>query len=246
MLIYVHGLRMTHQDVIESHRSLYNNMLALQLQMPFFSKVISLLKYWVGYSMEEAYSSHCPYDAIIGYSWPSFNHAAYYYKAKENATNLAPKFAQEIAKITAIAKKTDIMAHSMGNLIVFEALSKHARPEISIDHVYSIAAALPHDCLSVKMGYQKALERCRNLFIFHSKNDSALNWPYYIVESSSLALGLIGPKLIADNSSKVKVINASDVIKGHSDYISSDKFYNYLLKIHNNELDFTENHFILS
>ncbi|MEW3852036.1 hypothetical protein QOZ73_32880, partial [Pseudomonas aeruginosa] len=88
------------QDVIESHHSLYSNMLALQLPMSFFSKIASLLKYWVGYSLEEAYSSHCPYDAIIGYSWPSFDHAAYYYKAKENATTLAPKFAQEMAKIT--------------------------------------------------------------------------------------------------------------------------------------------------
>ena len=105
---------------------------------------------------------------------------------------------------------------------------------------------LPHDFWSTTKGYQKALACCQNLFIFHSQNDSALNGPYYLTEASSLAFGLIGPKLITNNSAKVKVINVSDVLKGYSDYISLDKFYNYLLKIHNRELDSTENHFILS
>ncbi len=243
VLVYVHGLQNTRDDVVKSHAHLKENLFALQLNLPFYSKVTSLIKYYLGYGAENAYANHRPYDAIIGYSWPSFDREVYYYSAQDHAKILAPKFAHQLAQISHVAKKTDVMAHSMGNLLLFEALSRHSPKGLAVDNIYSVAAAVPHDSLNPSHKYAKVLNFCKSLFVFHSNCDYALGWPYYLAESSTFALGLKGPECPLPHPLNLKVIDSSDVIKGHSDYFSSNDFYRYLLKIHNQELDSEQNHF---
>lgn len=235
VLIYVHGLQTVHEELILSNQSLQAKISNLQLKMGYYERIKCLFMRLIGYSQEELKSRYLPYDAIIGYSWPSYDHPAYYHYAKEHAKQLAPRFAQEVQKIAQVSSKADIMAHSMGNLLAFEALTHHVSDDVNINHFYSLAAALPHDCIYHNVGYHKMLERCQDLFIFHSQHDEALSWPYYLAEAATWALGLVGPAASPKKSKKVKVIDASDYIKGHSDYISSDQFYQHLLELHNQE-----------
>lgn len=237
VLVYVHGLQTNHRKLMDSQELLVQNFSQLKVKMPLWNSIKGHLMYFLGYSEEEAYSGECPYDAIIGYSWPSFDHFGYYYEAKKHALTLAPKFAQEIQKISSIAQRTDIMAHSMGNLVVFEALASPSSDSIAIDNIYSLAAALPHDCFIKNTTYSKILKCCKYIFVFHSKHDLALNWPFSIVEKTAQALGLNGPATATEHQHQIKAINASNVVKGHSDYLLSKSLYEYLLKLHNNEVD---------
>ncbi len=212
----------------------------MKLNLPFYSRLKSLFKYFIGYTEQQAYSNHQPYDAIIGYSWPSFDNETYYFNAKKNAKELAPRFAKQLELICTVTQKVDIIAHSMGNLLLFETLTKHGSQKIEIDHIYSTAAAVPHNSLSSPYTYSHVLNYCKKIFVFHSKHDFALGWPYYLAERASLALGLVGP---LTSSPKIKVVDTSEVIKNHSDYLISKQFYEYLLKIHNQELNYEQTHF---
>ena len=240
VLVYVHGLKTTQSDVIESHDCIKKHISALQLNLPFYSRLKSLFKYIIGYTEQQAYSNHQPYDAIIGYSWPSFDNETHYYNAKKHAKELAPRFAKQLELISTTTQKVDVMAHSMGNLLLFETLAKHGSHNIKIDHIYSVAAAVPHNSLNSPNIYSRVLDYCKKVFVFHSKHDYALGWPYYLAEGTALALGLVGT---LTSSPKIKVVDTSKVIKGHSDYLTSKEFYEYLLKIHNQELDYEESHF---
>ena len=240
VLVYIHGLRTTKEDVLKSHSHMIEHISKHSLNLPFYSRLKSLIKYYTGYSKHEAYSNHRPYDAIIGYTWPSYESEAYYYNAKKKAKRLAPRLAKHLHDLSEKAKKVDVLAHSMGNLLLFEALSKYSSEKTRIDHIYSVAAAVPADSLHPNNPYQRVLNFCKNLFVFHSGHDYALGWPYYLAEGTTLALGLVGSQKVA---SKLKVIDSSEAVKGHSDYLSSKEFYSYLLKIHNQELNLDESYF---
>ncbi|MCH9632226.1 MAG: hypothetical protein S4CHLAM6_05560 [Chlamydiae bacterium] len=240
VLVYIHGLKNTKDDVVKSHADIEENVSALKLNLSLYSRFKSIMKYFLGYSQQEAYSNHQPYDVIIGYSWPSFDNETYYYNAKIHAKKLAPRFAKQLEQISKTTQKVDVLAHSMGNLLLFETLSKHGSPDIKINHIYSIAAAVPHNSLDSQHVYSRVLDYCKNIFVFHSKHDYALGWPYFLAEKAVLALGLVGPLSL---SQKIKVVDTSKVIKNHSGYLSSKEFYEYLLKIHNEEFDNEQSHF---
>lgn len=245
VLVYVHGLRNTKEDVFSSYRDIRENISNLSLSQSYYSRFKNFIKYYLGNGED---SSQLPYDVIIGYSWPSFDHESYYYDAKKHAKKLAPRFSNHLQKLCKSAKKVDVMAHSMGNLLLLESLSKYPSPMIKLDHIYSIAPAVPNTCLNPSHAFSKALHLCNFLFVFHTQNDYALGWPYYLAEKQTYALGLVGPEYSEKSKlhPKVKSINSSDVIHGHSDYFISEEFYNYLLKIHNKELDFENSHFEIS
>lgn len=245
ILVYVHGLKNTEDDVFSNYTSIRENISNLSLSQSYYSRFKNLMKSYLGFPTA---TPEMPYDVIIGYSWPSYDHESYYFDAKKHAKELAPRFSKHIEKLSQSAKKLDIMAHSMGNLLLFESLSKHPSPKIKIDHIYSIAPAVPNTCLNPEHPFSNTLNVCNLLFVFHTKNDYALGWPYYLAEKQTYALGLVGPHANENLKlhPKVKSIDSTQAINGHSAYFTSDDFYKYLLKIHNQELDFEKSHFEMS
>lgn len=241
VLVYIHGLRTQEADVLESFSHIKTNLLDIAIKPTLYERFKAFIKHYLGYT--DAYNIYKPYDVIIGYSWPSFNHESYYYKAKGHASSLSSKLAKHLESITKSASKVDVIAHSMGNYLLFEAL-KLAPANLKIDHIFSIAAAVPFDSLHSKGEYSKVLDSCKHLFVFHSKHDFALGWPFYLAEGSKRALGLLGPHKI--ECLKLKSVDTSAHVKGHSDYFASRLFYQYLSKIYNQELDLdTSSHFTI-
>lgn len=243
VLVYIHGLKNTEKELYEAYHLLKKNITPIALEESYCSKFKNLLKYYLGY--ETSNIDKKPYDAIIGYSWPSFDHESYYFQAKEHAFKIAPKLGKHLVKLSNSAKKVDIMAHSMGNLLLFEAISRNSNPDLKINNIYSIAAAVPDSSLSQDGHYSNVFDFCKNLFVFHSKHDFALSWPFFFAENRSTALGLLGPKQSTpvNLNRKLKVVDSSEFIKGHSDYLINIDFFNYLFKLHKEELEFENSMF---
>lgn len=226
VLFFIHGFNNTEKDLSSHYQVLENQLCKIKVEISLFERLKCLLWRCMGYSAQEAYASYQPYDVIIGYSWPSYHNESYYFHAKKNAKEVSNKLFTHLSQITNSAKKVDIMAHSMGNYLLFESLLKNSETPVKINHIYSIAPAVHDNTLNENGKYRKIIDRCAKLFIFHSHHDAALNWPYYIAEQGNQALGLLGPNFNkSDHHPKIQVINCSDIVKGHSQYLITDDFY---------------------
>ncbi len=248
ILVYVHGLKNTLEDVLLSHQALHRNISPLTIKTSYYQRIKSVFMYYVaGYSESEAYQNQRPYDVFINYSWPSYDNEFYYYSAKEHAKVLSPRLADHLHKLSGVAQEVDVMAHSLGNFLLFEALSHPNGEALKLKNIYSLAASVPNNSLTQGGCHAKALDTCQNLFVFHCKDDFALDLPFTLVEPGAPALGLIGPACPQnqDLNHKLKVVNSAPYIQRHSDYFTNKDFFNTLLMIQNQELDFQNSHFQL-
>lgn len=234
VLVLIHGLKNPRADLLSSYRAAHFN--ASQLSSTFNESYLNRVKRFVYDYLGFWEPDHIkPYDAVIGISWPSYDHETYYYKAKENARAVAPKVADHLHELTTLAKEVDVIAHSMGNLVLFEALATERESSIPLNHIFSIAAAVPQKSLNSNERYGSVASHCQKLFVLYSKNDEALGWPYYIAEGGKVALGLVGANHTFSMLSNVTSVDCSQIVKKHSDYFANHKFYKFIEKHHNGE-----------
>jgi len=234
ILVLIHGLKNPRDKLLSSYRAAQSNV--SQLSSTFDESYLNRIKRFVnGYLVFWEPDHKTPYDAVIGISWPSFDHETYYYKAKENAKAVAPKVARHLHEVASLADEVDVIAHSMGNLVLFEALTEKKETSISLNHIYSIAAAVPKNSLNSEERYGNVANQCQKLFVLYSKNDEALAWPYYLAEAGKIALGLEGANHKSSLLSNVTSVNCTQIINSHSDYFPNYKFYQFIEKHHNGE-----------
>lgn len=171
-----------------------------------------------------------PFDATIGYVWPGFSSHLEYLNAKKNTALAAPKFREFLEKIHRIALRVDVVAHSLGNRLVLDALNENKTRYPLIHNFLSVAPAVEEDSIFKGQIFYLSTELCRNMYVFFSKQDDVLKWIFPFPELSS-ALGYLGdsnPKKLPKN---VQTVDCSAIVNGHDDYLFSKPVYAYVKKV---------------
>jgi esterase/lipase superfamily enzyme len=155
------------------------------------------------------------YDAVLGYFWPGYGNPLAYYFAKDNAEKLSSRMTANLNALAAHAQKVDVMAHSMGNLILLRALSKTSTTPVQ--NFYSLAAAVDEDSIEKRHSYYSATQQCKDLYVFHSDEDEALRIAFKIAEFDE-ALGEDESIDLLKMPKNVQFIDCTSFVDGHSGY----------------------------
>ncbi len=237
VLVLIHGLKNLRDEVLESYSSTSKQVAEIlyQREPSLLDRIQGFIFQLTGFWQP---SSSQAYDAVVGISWPSFTHELYYYHAKNNAQELAPKVAAHLCEISKIAKHVDVLAHSLGNFMLFEALKTEAADALKLHHIYSLAAAVPQHTLNQGGRYEQVAQKCKRLFILFSKHDEALHWPFYLAEGGEVALGLSGADHHKPIASNVTSVDCSKIAAHHSAYLQQPLFYQFIETTHNQPLPY--------
>jgi esterase/lipase superfamily enzyme len=170
------------------------------------------------------------YDFIIGYLWPGDDSSLKYYDAKLHVSKLATTMRSHLEFLSDSAAKVDVLAHSMGNRLMFEALNyQFNMTKKIVNNFYSLAAAVDDESIETNEKYYLSVQNCEKMFIFYSKRDDVLKWYYSLVEWDK-ALGYEGaenPKKLPEN---VELINYTNLISQHSQYFTILPVYEFIKK----------------
>lgn len=205
----------------------------------FTGKKVLLLVHGFNNTAEEALATYSEinkhlstlglYDTIIGYLWPGYNSRTEYFSAEKNAETLAARLRLHLSLLATFAIKVDLLAHSMGNRLVLEALesdSKHQKRKL-INNFYSLAPAVNEDSIDKNQTYYHSTEQCKKMFVFHSDHDEVLKVLYTIAEKSK-ALGAQGDMAPVLTPKNVQFIDCSDFVDGHSGYFTVASLYTFI------------------
>jgi esterase/lipase superfamily enzyme len=174
----------------------------------------------------------CTYDKIIGYVWPSYDEAMEYFEAQKNITRLTPRLRALLQKFNAMGCKVDVIAHSMGNRFLLEALNNKPSgdsPKL-VENFFSVAPAVDNEAVDRGGDFYDATFHIENMFVFFSERDDVLRW-FYVLPEMDDALGYKGSQnrnKLADN---VQLIDCTAVIESHAGYLFSLPMYNYLYEV---------------
>jgi esterase/lipase superfamily enzyme len=177
------------------------------------------------------------YDVIIGYVWPGYQNTLEYYAAKENAHRLAKRLRSQLGHLSAATAHIDVLAHSMGNRLVLEALNVQPVKPLKkiVQNFYSLAAAVDGESIEKNQKYYNATLRCQNIYVFYSKRDDVLKF-YYAIAEFDEALGYEGTESRKKLPRNVQLLDCSLFIKEHSQYFTALPFYEFIRKQRFHEL----------
>lgn len=168
------------------------------------------------------------YDLVIGYLWPGDDSPLEYYDAKLHVLRLAKVMRSHLQFLSGSAARVDVLAHSMGNRLIFEALNDHSNGGKKLVHnLYSLAAAVDDESIEKNEKYYRATQNCEKIFVFYSRRDGVLKWDYRLAEGDN-ALGYEGaedPKMLPEN---VQLINYTNLIGQHSQYFMVLPVYEFI------------------
>ena len=167
------------------------------------------------------------YDAIIGYLWPGTRRAITGYgDARDRVMNeLHGRLLTLLREVKCRAQHLDVIAHSMGNRLVLNALMI-SEAVIQVDHFFAFGPAIRDDDLSfTPYSFVFAAARIRNISIFYSKRDWVLNWLFWVVEFHKCK-GAQGTDL--EMPSNVQQIDVSAIVPSHSSYYSAWGIYLFI------------------
>jgi esterase/lipase superfamily enzyme len=169
------------------------------------------------------------YDIVVGYLWPGYQNKLDYYAARKHAFELKDKMKSHLDFLSSIAAKVDVLAHSMGNRLIFEALNFPCKAGTKklVKNLYSIAAAVNQESLEKKHKYSHASKNCEDIFVFHSKQDEVLEFLYAIAEWDK-ALGFDGVENLKKLPQNVQLIDCTTFVTGHSQYFSAPHVYEFI------------------
>ncbi len=168
------------------------------------------------------------YDYIIGYLWPGYDDTWEYFEARSHVSKLANKMRSHLEFLSASAAKVDILAHSMGNRLVLEALNYRPLQEKRLVHNYfALAPAVDDESLEENEIYYHSTDNCEKIFIFYSKRDEVLKWSYSLAEWDR-SLGYVGAEHPDRLPKNVQLINYTSLIDGHSKYFTVLPIYEFI------------------
>lgn len=167
-----------------------------------------------------------PYDYVIGYFWPCYDDFYEYYVAKQMIEPVVPRLMSILEKTQKLSTTVDVIAHSMGNRLLFETLNALAQKEQTpcIRNIFSWAAAVDNEALEPGEVYNPALTAIENVYIFFSRKDDVLKWAYSASEFDR-ALGYSGAEDPAKLPENVEMIDCTDQVNDHSAYMLSRSVY---------------------
>jgi esterase/lipase superfamily enzyme len=207
--ILVHGYNNEELDVVSSYRT-------IEAQM-------RLLGFLDGRA--------APYDALVGFAWPGGATGVSFPFARQRARETAPRFSRLLSELRSTGATIDLNTHSLGAHVVFEALREGA-PNL-VRNAWNFAPAVDNESIETGERYFGASQRCKRVYVFHSRNDPVLRVWYRLgdLPEFDTALGYSGPedpgKIIA-NSPHVRVVNCKDVVTSHGGYRSTGQVWAYI------------------
>lgn len=166
------------------------------------------------------------YDEVVGYAWPGCGKPVDYFSAERNAGETSDKLDELLDQMDNQGTRLDIIAHSMGNRLLLEALERAdaARP---VKHFFSMGAAVGDESIEREKMFGGSVEKCERVFVIYSKNDPVLEYAYLAAERD-VALGSEGVEDISKLSHRVELVDSSDVVKEHSGYFKADQVYQFI------------------
>jgi esterase/lipase superfamily enzyme len=206
ILLVIHGFNNSPQEAMQSYRSVADHIASLRDD-----------------------KDKALYDVVVGYLWPGYENKLEYYAAREHARKLKEKMLDHLTFLASTGAKVDVMAHSMGNRLAFEALNFAPKKNAKklVQKFYSLAAAVDEESIEKKHKYFHASKNCEELFIFHSKQDEVLEFLYTIAEWDK-ALGFEGVENLKKLPKNVQLIDCTTFVTGHSQYFSADNVYAFI------------------
>jgi len=189
------------------------------------------------------------YDHIIGFIWQGNDKPYEFVRAKHSVKKVGYELHLVLDKMISMGKQVDVMAHSLGNSVVFHS-TKNKFTDGKVNNFYSIAAAVDNDSLNTEGKFYNALGNIDDIFIFYSKYDRVLRSSYKIGDKihdsfdvdSDIALGLKLPEDLEFFETKVNnvhFINCSNIVgdgnkSKHSKYKNSNLFFQFINERINN------------
>lgn len=169
------------------------------------------------------------YDLVIGYIWPGTDSFIEYEQATQNADKLKKRVRSHILDLSKVTNHIDVMAHSLGNRVMLEALSFDAEHKPLIQNFYSMAPAVNASSIQMHRPLFKACGNIKNLFVMHSDNDDVLKF-VYPVASGREALGIEYKPSFKNLSENIQFVDCTEFVKGHSYYFLTDQIYRFIEK----------------
>lgn len=168
------------------------------------------------------------YDLVIGYLWPGDDSRLEYYDAKSRVPKIAQKMRSHLEFLSASAASVDVLAHSMGNLLLLEALDyKPTNGKKILRNFYAIAPAVDDESIEKKEKFYLSTQNCEKIFVFFSKRDDVLKWLYCLAEWDE-SLGYRGAEDPGKLPPNVQLINYTNFISNHSQYFTYLPFYDFI------------------
>ncbi len=169
------------------------------------------------------------YDIVVGYLWPGYDHSLEYYAAKTHAKQLRERMRVHLQRISQVASQLDILAHSMGNRLIFEALNFTPRqPQKNlVENFYALAPAIDDEMIEYKNKYFRSTQNCHDLYVFYSKQDDVLKFLYHLAECDE-ALGEEGVGNLKKLPKNVQMIDCTAFVDGHSHYFEAPALYEFI------------------
>lgn len=202
ILVLVHGYNNRHKKVLEAYDIIKE-------------KVIN-------------YIDDNAYDEIIGYSWPGGDHKHEYFSAKNRSDEAAIRLLNLLIDMKNKNSTMDVLAHSMGNRVIFDALK--GSPVPLVRNVFSMAAAVNDESLEPGEEFSSSIEKCDRIFVFHSTKDIVLKMAYKSAERDR-ALGYSGLEDISyalQDDVNIWTINCKKIVKAHGGYKKSKEVFKHI------------------
>jgi esterase/lipase superfamily enzyme len=174
----------------------------------------------------------CSYDKIVGYVWPSYDEAMEYFEAQKNITKLSPRLKELLTKYQALGCRVDVIAHSMGNRFVLEALNfktEQGSPKL-VENFFSVAPAVDNEAVDRGGSFYDATFQMEQMYVFFSEKDDVLRW-FYVLPEMDDALGFKGSENRSKLADNVQLVDCTAVIESHAGYLYSLPMYNYLYDV---------------
>jgi len=166
----------------------------------------------------------CDYE-IVGFNWPGGDSPVDYFAAKSRAKKVAPRLSYHISELfySSGNQKVDILCHSMGCLLTFEAMLKTEYNVVG--NIFAAAPAVDNESIQKKEEYGECVEKTERTVILFSNSDSVLKYSYSLAEMDH-ALGFSGvEKLNKVNPDKLSLVDCSGLDLTHNEYKTTQELY---------------------
>lgn len=172
------------------------------------------------------------YDFIIGYLWPGYDNFTDYSLAVTHAKALKKRIRKHLLDLDQAQAHIDIMAHSLGNRVLFEALNFQNNNSSNplIRNFFALAPAI--DALSIQNdgSLYAASVNCANVFVFYTDKDAILKLLYPLISGKD-ALGINKASHLDYLSDNIQFVDGTHLIHSHTHFFKTEALYNFIQKL---------------
>jgi esterase/lipase superfamily enzyme len=170
------------------------------------------------------------YDLIIGYIWPAYDSFVEYGFAVNHSDELKVRVFNHLKQLKNLGANIDVLAHSLGNRLILEALSKQTYQEPLIDHFFSMAPAVDVNSIEKGQIFHHDCHTIKSFYVMHSSHDDVLKYVYPLA-SFHEALGSDTLPNLKKIPSNIQFVDCSSEVAGHGYYFPCFSVYKFMEKV---------------